>query len=640
MIREEYKERDVIIIDFSDLNNEILRPEVIMLQFDPHFKPKPVDIGSLCYTDRQKIISGWDTNKDVKPRAVVLSSLMLERRSFIRAFLDQIRISGKSHVSLFSDFRHTRYVFDWTDNNGHMNFLNNFELFNEAYAAFTDHLFHKIHGENTWKPSTAARHQSAFWSISDILFGPLNTLKIKSSRPIVHVPRQRVHAPSTKDVVEYISYLSPFTRGLKDALMIEDFPLKVPCSNYEVVIYPSNNRSVSTPFCPETLTMFDSQTHKMLGFEEYKKFCKGKKRGHRSLKAYSQCVQYYLDSNEDKKGSRFRKYWAQKVIKGYATLLQFITGANSSSLVAFEYSNALDVASESVKKDLLSIKLRANGLLEKYPIGGKKGLKILKDYLDFRDWYLNGRSYKYLFFTDIDSSGGACDCVPLRSDFQSRLYKQLSGRVFPEHIENVTPSMARKHKNIILKRLGLTAGEAAQSLNHSEKVNNQSYSAPSKDEMSEELSAFWANIKAAAHNLRIEKKSSDSDTVIGHCDDFGNPEKIAPDVPIQPSCRTQYGCLFCEHYACHADEEDIRKILSLRYVIEAVREYAIDYERADLLFKEISIQVSEILKKMESIYPELSEAIERITKEVYDLGLLTAFWESRLDRYEEVGLVL
>lgn len=649
MMKAHYQQRDVNVIEFSNLNNEILRPETVMLQFDPEIKPKPVDIGSLCYRDRQEIIAGWDSNKRVNPRAVILNSLMPERRDFIRSFLDSMRVSGKSHVSLFGHFRYIRYVFDWIDTNSFSDFLESYEMFSDAYAAFTDHVFHRIHGDNTWNPGTAARYQSAFWFISDTVFDPAKTLEIKSSRPIVHVPRQRVHAPSTKEVVEYVSYLSSFVRGLKVALMNDDFPLKIPCSNYEVVIYPSNNKSVSSPYVKDTHAMFDTETHQMLSFNEYKKNIHKKreksnkpsaKKVSASTRDYKRSVQFYIDSNKDKKGSRYRKSWAQKVIRGYATLIQFITGANPSSLVAFEYSNALDVASDSVQKDLLSIKLRANGSLEKYPIGGNKGLRILKEYLDFRDWYLNERSYKYLFFTDIDSSGEATECVPIRSDFQSRLYKQLCGRVIPKHIENITPSMARKHKNIILKRLGLTTGEAAQSLNHSEEVNDQSYSAPSQDEMIKEFSSFWTSVKAAANNVNIEKKSSDSDTIMGHCDDFGNPETIASDVPIKPSCRTQLGCLFCEHYACHADEEDIRKILSLRYVINEVREYAIDYERADFLFKEISIQVGEILKRIEALYPGLSETIERINKEVYDLGLLTPFWASRLDRYEKMGLVL
>ena len=640
MISNIYTERSVNIVRFTDLDNEILRPEMVMIQLDTRVKPKPIDIGSLCYSDRKKLVAGWDSSKKIKPRPVNLESLKPERREPIRVWLDQVRTSGLSQMSMCNEHQIVRYVFDWADSNGHSCFLKGSEAMNNAYTAFTDHLFHRIHGDESWGPSTASRYQSGFLKIAGLILSKAEVRLMKSSRPIVVVHKRRVHAPSSVEVDEYVGHLISFTRGLMRALMHDDFPLKVPCSDYEVVIYPSNNNSICTPFSTNNLAMFDSKTHEIYSYEDYFSKLKEEGKSPSSKKDYARSLKFYYESNKDKKGSRFRKIWAQKVIRGYASLIQFITGVNATGLVAFEYSNALEVSRDSVKKELISVKLRANGFLEKYPVGGNKGLKILKEYLSFRDWYLDGRNYKYLFFSDIESSGGACKLAPLRADFQSRLYRQLSGRVIPEYIENITPSLARKHKSVILKRMGLTTDETAQSLNHTNKTNDESYSAPSIDEMKGEFSEFWRGVKTASKKIKITKESRASATAVGRCDDFGAPVMISAGTPIKPDCNTQHGCLFCENYTCHADEEDIRKLLCLKYVIEAVRDHAEDFERADFLFRQTSVQVNEILKRVKSIYPELIETIERITKEVYELGLLTPFWESRLDMYEDAGVVL
>ena len=91
---------------------------------------------------------------------------------------------------------------------------------------------------------------------------------------------------------------------------------------------------------------------------------------------------------------------------------------------------------------------------------------------------------------------------------------------------------------------------------------------------------------------------------------------------------------------CHADDEDIRKLLCLKYVLMAVRKTAVEYERADQLFRGLCVRIEAILKGIEDLYPELKQTIESIREEVFDLGILTPFWEARLDRMEEMGVVL
>lgn len=643
MTAPKYTERPFVVIELDSYRPEfeILHPEFTLLQLDEDVKPKPFDIGSLCYSKREGLRSGWDTNKTIKPRPVVINSLRSERRELIRRLIDQYTASGQTHNSIFSKLRYLRTTIDWFDCNNLSDFAVSKISFLKAYCAYVDYIFHVIHATKRWSTESASRHQCASWALAETLFGAEFKLEVKAAAPIVRAKRSSPSAPSKDTVSTYVTALTQFTRGLGRALQIDDFPLVIRVVDYDVVIYPANNKRIISPFYDEQHSVFDPETYQpIMDYGDYKANCIQRGLTPNCRKDHRRSLEFLTHANANRKSNSFRKQWAQKVIRGYAHIIQMITGINATGLVNIKYNNAYEVVSDSIKNEIISIKFRAGGRLERYSIGGKKGLSLLKEYLAFRQWYLDGRSCKYLFFTDIDSNGKEIAPIQLRSDFQSRLFKQLRGRVFSEDVENVTPSMARKHKNIVLLRMGLSHSEAADALNHSEGINRSSYSNPSSDEMKQELFNYWSSVRDAVSQIRLSQKSTDKETVAGHCDDFSHPVTIAVDAPIEPDCKTQYGCLFCKHYACHSDDEDIRKLFSLKYVLDAVRAYAVDYERADFLFQEVSVRIIAIIELIKARYPERIKLIEKVGKEVFDLGLLTPFWEVRLQRYEAMGLVL
>jgi hypothetical protein len=129
-------------------------------------------------------------------------------------------------------------------------------------------------------------------------------------------------------------------------------------------------------------------------------------------------------------------------------------------------------------------------------------------------------------------------------------------------------------------------------------------------------------------------------TAAGHCDGFNQPAAIAgAEALVKPNCRTQYGCLYCEHYVCHSDEEDLHKLLSLQYVVNAVRTVAPDFAHAETLFKELSIRIEFIIDALSERSGSVKQTAEKVKAKVFEYGELTAFWEARLSRYEKIGVV-
>ena len=90
---------------------------------------------------------------------------------------------------------------------------------------------------------------------------------------------------------------------------------------------------------------------------------------------------------------------------------------------------------------------------------------------------------------------------------------------------------------------------------------------------------------------------------------------------------------------CHADEEDVHKLLSLQYVANAVRKTTADLQHAERLFKDLSVRIEFILEAVSKRSKESSILVDEVKYRVQELGDLTPFWERRLQRYEKVGVV-
>ena len=645
---KEYTSRDYVVITKNDFHKTILHPEKLLIQFDQAVKAKPYDLGSLCFSEREPIVPGWDAGKNIKPRKVVESSLQKSRRKLLVSLIDYWYTGGYRDSSINSDTTKIQRFIDWCDNNGHSDFAANEVYSVAAYRAYIEHLFERIIRDGNLKPETGSSYQSGARYILKLLY-PEKSTELIATAPTITFERDRVASPEQQDVHDFVASIVSFSRSSKKAVMEDDFPFNIVCGEVEATILASNNDSVISPLCDWVPHLYDRVNQRYRTEDEY--ICH--MTNYYKEKGYKQ---YYISTwkrdhenfskslnlrNQNKKDCFYRSIWAQKVIRGYAVIIQMITGANPSSLVNLEYENALDVARDSVNKELVSVKFRANGLKVSYPIH-RKGLKIIREYLHFREWYLDGRDSKYLFFTDVESSGKLSEIVPLRADFQSRLYKQLSGKLIPPSVKNLTATKSRKYKSIVLKSIGISSSDTAKALNHTKRMNDIAYSTPSKGEMKEQLSNHWGSLRAYASEFKIMDGDAShlKRTAVGHCDDYGAPVSTKKAPPIEPDCRKQFGCLYCEHYVCHADDDDILKLFSLRYVIEAVRSVAPDFDKADELFQGLCVRIEFILKEIQRKHPQLEEKIRECRRKVYDLGLLTPFWESRLSRYEEIGVVL
>lgn len=273
-----------------------------------------------------------------------------------------------------------------------------------------------------------------------------------------------------------------------------------------------------------------------------------------------------------------------------------------------------------------------------YSIGRGPGMEILREYLKFREWVLNGRESEYLFFQAIDVDNDSDSPKPLEKEFSTKFYSVLDGVFLPRGSGNIPPRLMRKHKSVTLHYLRHSPLLVSAVMNHTERTNLESYAGTTLSTQKEELGNYWAAIRKAAERIRASHNVTGVSIAVGHCDSLDNPQSDIPVVSIAPDCKTQYGCLFCVHYLVHSDEADIHKLLSFLYVIEGVRSNAPNFEFSEEIFKEVIIRVDFILDAISERSIESANLVMMVRKKVFDLGILTVFWERRLQRYERMGI--
>ncbi|MNG30907.1 hypothetical protein D3C84_1166210 [compost metagenome] len=70
-----------------------------------------------------------------------------------------------------------------------------------------------------------------------------------------------------------------------------------------------------------------------------------------------------------------------------------------------------------------------------------------------------------------------------------------------------------------------------------------------------------------------------------------------------------------------------------------MRKAAPDAAHAEALYKELSIRIEFILEALGERSDAVKQLVEAIKIKAFEYGELTPFWESRLSRYEKMGVV-
>lgn len=630
------------VITLREITQQFSEPERLRLKLSDKVIRKSLDIGSFAYFFRGKN----ERASDDRGTPVVLSSLVESRRELILRFMESL--VGLRESSVLVRFKYLEKFIDWANRNSYKDFFGSEAEAQRAYREYTAHLNHQVAHQDL-KPLSAISAQSSAASIVEILYPERShhilagAIRIRGGSESVAV--SSAHVELYRDVCLAIAQ-----QGGDFVLSKKPYPLVVTMRDYEVVVFPSKLGAVS-PF-RKSPVLYDASERRLATVEEYMAAYDriGRRRIDKSnvARALKISRDSFQIANDDAR--HWHRYQlANLAVKAYACLFLMVTGATPTEFSQFSYADALEVEKSPIKKELSAVKFRAGGKLNNYNIGRVNGLALLKDYLRLREWILNGATHERLFFSMSESAKRKSAENSLAdldvSDAICKFHDSISGVFLDPKVRRLSPRQMRKFKSSGSHRAGLPPSAVAASLGHTEVVNQSTYAQAAPEQLEAEFGQFWEAVRHAAKVVRERSNGStgaEIATAAGHCDGFNQPIPVRDvgAVAIEPNCRTQYGCLYCEHYICHSDEEDLHKLLSLQYVINAVRKVAPDAAHAEALYRELSIRIEFIVEALaERSSAAVKKLIETVRDKVFEYGVLTAFWEARLSRYEKMGVV-
>lgn len=612
-------------------------PERVVLVLDNSLS---IDFGALCYLRR-----GNEKRQRGKGGKVELSSFSATRSVEIRALIDIVS-DRFAHSGLRPKTVHRNYgdfvqFINWCDSNQHSNVLSAEESARVAFRGYVENL-RRLVSQNQIGNDTAARNQVR---TLDILEDYLNVEHL--SRGINLLMRsghldESTPVPDDAAQEKVLAWCTCLLNGFSELIVDrKPFPFRLAVPKY--LNWPNDSLWVFPlkRWCEPPDTESDTN------YRNYD-YRNGRVRTQKEVKEMYGKTKYPSDNNRNNKSAH--KYIVEanqdffhheRIARGMlavqAFLLMFIasTGINLAQALEMPWNEELEEASRkpaTERQQFRTIKYRANSCLMSFEIGIEY-MPHLRRYLQLRKHLLIGRRCDYLFFSysfsrTIFESGP----IPLQSSALKQCFKTLK-RLSPTLPKVLARQWrAAKQDHVIRNHDPATAARVMQ---QSQITALRKYSNGSEVSQQIELSSFFSHVEKVVIEKGQEIAGSETRSV-GICISPQHPKAIAENLPVKPDCKGSEGCLFCDKYRAHADDTDVRKLLSARYCIRKTSHLTSNQEQFDRLF-------GRILQRIDFILLEIKrhdlKMVEKVEQEVDIEGEMTPFWSAKLATLMELELL-
>lgn len=650
-MNNEFVQRQVIIIDLKDVNIEVIQPQFAVLVVDNPVGPgkRYLDVGALCYRRRSRATIQQVGNP------VDTSSLDNARIPFVQALIEELR-RPHSISRKINQFGNSKLFFDWLDAQEQSYAYDDVAAMKNAYFDYTRHLLHRMNisgiGGHQIKQGAASQYQSAALTVVRLATG-LSEPEIKSIATVIHqksaqathvsvkLPSSDVQAQTFAALLNFIDEAHRLLIGNGALPLHLVSPSGESCYLYSLQVDSEKSKAADVSLASLLLKSpaFPTWDQVKAHFRQV-----GNTKALLTGKTIYENARRRCEKNNKDLRSDLRRWVGNHAVTAGMLALIAATGCNLSVAKALEV-DTLEVVPSTQGKRFSGTKARAGGKTV-VPEFGARFTPVFKKYLQLREWVLNG-SDSALVFPFVSAEHGISQ-VGIAS---IKGLKKLFARALPQTVW-VTPTQWRK--NVSYQYVKLSGGDmtlTAEKLSNTEDTVRQAYSRPALEDFAEEMASFFEAMHQAAIDrtrtveripVRIlDEKRPEAVTGAGACEKAPEtqPERARgfTEVAPAPTCRDPETCLFCEFYAVHADEEDIRRLLSLRYLIQATKnKQPVDHWQSK--FGPTVHRIDEVLSAIQDTDGDSQSTINRVREEV-ESGDLDAFWSIHFDTLVTLGAV-
>jgi hypothetical protein len=616
-------------------------PRHVVLDFNTS---DSVDFGALCYLDRSPIRQAY------KGRRAYLDSFSTEREAQIEKLiaLTRTQFTDAAHrpKTLYGYYRQTVKFIDWCDINGHTAVLSAPLLAQSAIKAWVIDARRRISGGQV-PHNTAEQMQRAFPILKDYfadydLTAGINLLKNR------HDLTQPPPVPTDDAVGANVAFATYVLDGVYDLIINNcpfPYPLKMPnflsWQNDTLWLFPMQMWAISSEQialgpngCPQRMNRaIDYQTGKIRSVTEVAPTLSN---------TSEEIVQNILDKLKSANSDthhfhrKSRGLWG---MQAFFVIFLAATGMNLSQATALNWSEELDdliLEGPQTRQNFRAIKYRAGGKEVVFQISAKY-IPHLKRFLALRKHILNGTKFDFLFFglPECSSPHTARNEIGLRAagDTYEQNFFDIARRL-TSMLPRVTPKMFRSAKDNHLIRTE-TPATTALIMQRSLKTTTQKYATGTADDVANEMGAYLAEVENKILNEGAMPSGGEPRS-LGVCALPNEPKPIAANVPAHPDCKRSEGCLFCQNYRVHADEVDVRKLLSCHLVLRKTARFASNAEEHNAVFGHILRRIDFVLGAIVRHKPDMANTITSVRKEVDKEGLLHPYWAAKIEFLTEL----
>ena len=351
------------------------------------------------------------------------------------------------------------------------------------------------------------------------------------------------------------------------------------------------------------------------------------------LNGRQKALRYLEAVNHDMSHER-RLQLGKKALDAWFMCMFFFTGMNDSTQGTLEWGDDDEFDELALEnKEFANIKPRALYKEVRFALP-KAAMKDFRRFLELRRFVLGGKKMAYLFFMNGYGELSSVSKVQLEGGMGVTI-AQVMRKAFDPDLPQVTSRSARKDMaRDALKQEGLEVALAV--LQNTSDTFLGNYNGQTAEEMAGDVAGFMASMHDGIISGMPPPK--DEELGIGACRVKRNGESATIEgSPVEANCKDLKSCLFCEHFKTFPEPEYIRKLLSLKYIIENI-----SYDRApsdDFFEKAMGpwlVRIETIFDAMKEKEPKAGEWVEEIEADV-NAGALSPYWMLWSETYEEIG---
>ncbi len=640
--------RSPLVVHITDINRQITEHERLMLVFKDKtaaFSFKTLDIGTLFFRKR----GFYKTVTDDELSA----SFDENRRYFLQCLTEYLMQMNGSDLSKGLFYYTSKLFLDWVDNQRKIFYFFNKNSVIGAYRRYSKYLVDRTlltdTAEEYLAPNTAKQYQRNAAKLIAYVF---DCHEIDITTQAVQVQFQRYDIPVLPIAEQdhqktYATLLNVFSEIHRIVVQEADFPAHFQSADEEDFYF----YSVFQHQVEKQHIQFDIQSYlskyalipafsKMLadfGLTEDSEYRK------RLRENRNEALHKLQQRNESKRNLERERLASYGLAIG---MLLFIaqTGANLDTAQQLQLES-MEILPSIQGRRFSGTKSRAGGKTV-YPEFGVQFEPVFRKILELRAWYIEEESCDFIFLQRNELH----KFVPIGHNKLQNM-KRFLQRIFPK-IVWITPLQWRKH--VSSQYVQLSDGDLlleVEKMGHSLDTARKNYVRTSFQDAGQQISQFFNELRGVAvAKTRIVERivvqtidvNADAQSLpVGACSiAMPQPEKalgFTEQAPT-PNCQQFEHCLFCQHYAVHADDTDVRKLLSLKTLLGYVKQKATDLIKWESQFGVVIHRIDEVLTELSNAYETLRDRILSIQEEV-ESGDLDAYWLNHFELLIDLGWI-